>query len=131
MMTIIPYNILGWDGKIPLKLIFIISWSLLLVANSILINTFRILHTKYSEYGKEVNLGDPNNYNLKDNLKISMICSTILLWGLLVFPFIFSQGRNEQMVFLSGVTLMTSSISIYLSQKLGNNTKTISTPSNK
>jgi hypothetical protein len=127
MMTIIPYNIFGWDGKIPLRIIFLISWSLLLVANSILINTFRILHSKYSEYGKEIDLGDPKNYNLKDNLKISMICSTILLWGLLFFP----SNEDRMMMALSIIALTTSSISIYLSQQLGNNTKTISTPSKK
>jgi hypothetical protein len=126
-MTIIPYNIFGWDGKIPLKIIFLMSWTLLLVANSILINTYRVLHRKFSEYGSAINLGDPKNYNMKDNLKTLMICNTILLWGLLLYPF--NINKNEIMLVLSITTLTISSVSVYLSQQLGNNTKTITTPS--
>jgi hypothetical protein len=127
MMTIIPYTIFGWDGSIPLKLIFIISWILLMVANSLLINTYRILYTKYAKLEQPIDLGDSKNYDIRDRLKILMICNTILLWILIIYSEYFGQrgkqqikfpqsfigiilvnvykGINNQMIFLSTITI--------------------------
>jgi hypothetical protein len=138
--------IFGWDGKIPLRIIFIISLILLVIANSLLINTYRLLHAQYEKVGKPIDLGDPKNYSTKDTLKITMICNTILLWILLIYSeyktiqiklpqnyfgmFLddVNKGINNQKIFFSTISIMFSCLNIYLSNKLAKNTKTISTP---
>jgi hypothetical protein len=146
-MTIIPYRIFGWDGRVPLKSIFIVSWILLMVANSLLINTYRILYTQYAKVEQPIDLGDPKNYITKDRLKITMICNTILLWILLIYSeYVGEKSQtkpsqyvsmiykgfeiNNQMVFLSAISITFSCLNIYLSDKLSKNTNKISTPFN-
>lgn len=134
-LTLIPFHILLWDGTIPLKIIYIISWFLLLVANAILINTYRLLHSKYSIVGKSVDLGDPKNYRIKDGLKTTIILNIIFLWILFISITLidnisfYNKETNIFKLFVSIGSLSLSSINIYQSKTLANNTKIITTPS--
>lgn len=148
MVTVLPFNFVVWDGKVPLSFIFLVGWALLLVANSILINTYRVLHAAFGTVGKPVDLGDPKNYILKKYLKITMIISTIFLWMLFTFNFInklprniingnqtrfdkiINQIKDKSLIIISINTIFFASLSIYLSQQLASKTKTITTPHN-
>lgn len=150
MITVIPFNILMWDGKVPINIIFILGWALLFVATSILINTYRVLHKAFSSIDKPIDLGDFKNYTIKEHLKIFMIVSTILLWVLFTFNVIntdyvnfsnkksrisyiidqFIKAKNNILIFVSFGTLVLSSSSVFLSQQLSINTMTITTQPN-
>lgn len=133
MITFIPFTIFIWNGQIPISVVFIIGWICLLVANTNLINTYRGLHTVFGTVGKPIDLGDPKNYELKDNLKISMIICTILLWSLFTFnniDLLSPKSKNKILICVSIGTLFLSSLSVYFSQQLSNNTMTITTLSN-
>ena len=146
MVRVLPFELVIWNGYIPISMIFIIGWILELVANSILIQTYRVLHSTFGTVGKPVDLGDPKNYNLKDNLKKTMIISTFFLSLLFTFnnnsnllivnpksriDKIFNQiikSKNNILVIITVGTLVFSSLSVYFAQILGGNTKTIATP---
>lgn len=144
-IKIFPFDIGIWNGFVPIKFIFIIGWILLLVANSILIQTYRVLHAAFGTVGQPIDLGDSDNYLSKDNLKIFMIITTILLWILMTFNSVnvenilqktkfniflnnIKQIKNSSSLIIAISTLLFSSLSVYLSQQLGSNTRTITTP---
>jgi hypothetical protein len=102
------------------KLIFIIGWILLFVANTILIRTYILLHGVYGS--RQIDFGDIKNLEIKNNLKLTLIFGTISLWILYFFDF--------KSAFALPVIIL-SSVSVYLSQRLSRKTRIISTPNNR
>ena len=137
VITIIPFIIMKWDGKLPLDVFFLISWGLLLTALSFLVSTYSRLQNAYTSVGKSVNLGDKKNYKTKNYLKQYIICSTFFLWILVGCETIdFStvlinqrlKNSNNLLLLTTYLSLITSSISVYLSNHFGNEMKIITTP---
>ena len=124
-ITMIPYMILGWNGKIPLYVIFLITWSLLFIANTMLINTYRKLHSKFSSMNS-IDLGSLKHYNDKNYLKLFMIITTLLLFILITLSFTNLPLDNNIKLLLSILSLVISSICIFLSNKIAKNTNIIS-----
>lgn len=135
--TIFPYIFFGWDGKVPLSIIFILSWILLLTAIAIFVDTYRRLHGAYRSIDKEVDLGDRMNYQWKENVKISILCSTAIMWiifgyeiittsVLLQNNFFYSIYRAMQksstnlIIMTSFLSLFTTSGSVYLANQFNN-----------
>ena len=114
----LPYKI-----NIPLVFIFAISWVLILVSLSLVINTFRILHTKY--FPESINFG--RDIYLKEIIKKIWVVSTVML--LVLYFYI----KQKNMVFsnpilLSMSIILLSSINIYLSYTLSRHQHTIVIP---
>jgi hypothetical protein len=142
-ITIIPFSSSLWNGKISTNLIFEISWTLLLISHSLLINTYRVLHKAFLVVGKSIDLGDVSNYSLKDNLKVFMITTTVFLWMLILIN-IFDYNsttsqtsskmkrlwfitKNNTAITVSVGALVFSSLSVYYSQLLMKRTSIITT----
>ena len=143
IISIVPFIIMGWDGKVPLDILFIISWGLLLTSISFLVNTYHRLQNMYTSVGKSVNLGDKKNYKIKNNLKKSIIFGTLFLWVLFCCetikfsPISYSvrfladameKSSNNLLLSTTYLSLITSSISVYLSNNFSNAMKIISSP---
>lgn len=127
-LKLIPF--FGWDGKIPLKIVFFCSWGLLVVANSFIINTYRLLHATFAPKEKQIHFGAKQNYKDKEILKISFIFSTVLLFSLYLTSKYLRLGNfNYYLILLTVLSLTSSSFSLYISERLAQNTKNISTPS--
>ena len=113
-----PYKI-----NIPLVLIFAISWTLILVSLSLVINTFRILHNKY--YPDPINFG--RNIYLKDIIKNMWVVSTVMLW-ILFFYIKQNIVLNPYNIMLSMGIIILSSVNIYLSYTFAKHLYTIAIP---
>lgn len=145
-VTVLPFFFLGWNGKLPLSILFIASWILLLTTFSIFINTYCRIRGVYTSIGKEVHLGSRRNYKMKENVKISIICGTIFLWVLFgceiirIPPSTFQnklfssfyqavqKSSNNLILLTSCLSLIISSSSIVLAQQWESTMKIITTP---
>lgn len=125
-----------FNAELPIGFFFTIAWILLVVANSMIIQTYRSLHIIFEKVGKPVDLGDLNNVILKDYLKICMIVSTFLLLTLFTFNEIniklmdtlSNNTMNKILIGVSSGALLYSCLSVYIANLIGVITNTITTP---
>lgn len=150
-VTVLPFLLLGWDGRLPLSVLFVISWILLLTTFAIFVNTYRRLHGTYGSIDKEVDLGDRINYTLKENVKRSVLFSTIIMWVLFGYEIIgasmishlvrqnqnrylnqlywsVQKSSNNVILFTSCLSLTTTSFSIYLADQFDKKMNVITNP---
>lgn len=117
--------------EIPARLIILIWWLLLVASNSWLINTYEILRKKFKNEEK-INLGSKNNYELKSQIIILIVSSTILF---LFFHLLSTQGIESYMKSFSKVNtlkliisvagIISISVSMFLNDEFASNMKTI------
>jgi hypothetical protein len=111
--------------------------------NAWLINTFRILRTKFESRASGIKLGDHHNYDTKNQIIILLVCDVVLMLFLHLLSTSSHQPDKEtqtkikllnmcltmntpkMLLTLSGVII--SSVLLYLNDKLSMNTKIITT----
>jgi hypothetical protein len=114
------------DVQVSMNFLFIIPWVFIITANSQLVNTYRVIHKASESTGKTIKLG--NNAVYKDNLKIFLIFSTISI-GLIyisIFNYIQNEKYNSIVILIGIISLISSIISLYISNNLANRTELIS-----
>jgi hypothetical protein len=118
--------------EIPLKLIILFFWLLLIASNSWFINTLEKVHRKFSNSEKGSNFGSEENYKIKDYIKILLVCGTILLLLIHLISLQVAQSYIPKSIRMNSVKLLviviglvSTSISIYMNDKLSSNTNII------
>ena len=117
--------------KIPVRIIILLLWLLLMVSNSWLINTFRILRAKFSNSDTGIDLGSKSNYKTKNQIILLLVCSvTLLLFlhllSISVLPTL-NPAINVLTLIIIVVCCILTSITIQLNDQLSSNTKIITT----
>ena len=69
-----------WDGGVSVRWVLSIGIILMLVSLIILMVVFYTLHAKFSVSGKPIDMGDPRNTKLKEDIKIMYIIQTVIIW---------------------------------------------------
>lgn len=131
-------KILGFE--VPLRVIILIIWSLLMMANIWLVKTYINLRATFSKKGEKINLGKKENFEDKKNLKFMLVYGTISLLMLhilsdyngVLMSIISKRAnclaeRNTMKIVFSAIGLVTSFASALLSDRFSSNTNIITT----
>ena len=133
-----------WDGGVSVKWVLTIGLLLMLLSLVLLMKVFLTLHTKFSATGKPIDMGDPKNTKIKEDIKKMYITQTVIIWILysvytnngliseILDYYIFPKRRtimvkNKSIInviyVILGISLLTmSSYTVFSADRLAKNT---------
>ena len=85
-----------WDGGVSVRWVLSIGIILMLVSLIILMVVFYTLHAKFSVSGKPLDMGDPRNTKLKEDMKIMYITQTVIIW--VIYSIYANQGLTSEII---------------------------------
>ena len=85
-----------WDGGVSVRWVLSIGMILMLVSLIILMVVFYTLHAKFSVSGKPIDMGDPRNTKLKEDMKIMYITQTVIIW--VIYSIYANHGLTSEII---------------------------------